>query len=265
VLAVASSAQSDRLVAQLAAAGCVAAREEAEELMEAASGSVDLLDSMVARRVSGEPLAWVTGSTLFAGIRVRVDTGVYVPRWQTEPLARRAAHLLPDDGIAVDLCTGSGAIACVLSAASPQARVLASDIDWRACQCAAANGVEVLLGDLDDPLPLELMGHVDVVTAVPPYVPSGSIAYLPSDARDHEPPHSLDGGPDGTRVLGRVVAAAARLLRPGGTLLVELGADQDLALAERLTAAGFSTPVDLRDEDDDLRGLEAMLASTRAT
>jgi release factor glutamine methyltransferase len=262
---VASSAEGDRLVAQLEAAGCVAAREEAEELIEAAGGSVDLLDSMVARRVAGEPLAWVTGSTLFAGIRIRVDTGVYVPRWQTEPLARRAAQVLPDDGIAVDLCTGSGAIACVLGASRPQARVLASDIDQRACRCAAANGVEVLLGDLDDPLPRELMGHVDVVTAVPPYVPSDSIAYLPSDARDHEPLHSLDGGPDGTRVLGRVVVAAARLLRPGGTLLVELGADQDLALAERMDAVGFGTPIGLRDEEDDLRGLEVLLAKTRTT
>lgn len=259
------SHERDRVTARLAAAGCVAALEEAEELMETAGDSVDSLESMVARRVAGEPLAWVTGSTRFAGIRLRVDTGVYVPRWQTEPLARRAAAILPDDGIAVDLCTGTGAIARVLAEWRPRARVLASDIDPLACRCAAANGVEVHLGDLDDPLPCELAKQVDVVTAVPPYVPSDSMAFLPSDARDHEPLHALDGGPDGTSVLRRVVVAAARLLRPGGTLFVELGADQDIALAASLSAVGFGAVAPLLDEDGDIRGLEARLSRAPAT
>ena len=91
----------------LVAAGCVAADEEAAELV-ASAPDADALDALVARRVSGEPLAWLTGTVRFCGIEVAVDPGVYVPRWQSEALAERASALLPDHGTAVDLATGSG-------------------------------------------------------------------------------------------------------------------------------------------------------------
>ncbi len=249
-----------RLSLRLAAAGCVAAEEEADELIEAAAGSAEALAAMVARRVAGEPLAWVTGTARFDGLAVRVHPGVYVPRWQSEPLALRAAALLPAEGTAVDLCTGAGAVALVLAARRPRARVVATEIDPVAWRCAAENGVEVFLGDLAAPLGHRLDGRVDVVTAVAPYVPTDAIAFLARDARDHEPMGTLDGGPDGTGVLRRVVDVASRLLRPGGSLLVELGAGQDEALSGPLTAAGFERVVGLRDEDGDLRGLEARRA-----
>jgi release factor glutamine methyltransferase len=80
----------EALAALLARAGFIAAREEAEELVVAADGDDVLLDSLVERRLTGEPLAWITGSVLFCGVQIRVDPGVYVPRWQSEELARRA-------------------------------------------------------------------------------------------------------------------------------------------------------------------------------
>ncbi len=260
------------LVARLVAAGCVAAEEEAAELVAAAEGraaaagagaGVDqgVLEGLVARRVAGEPLAWVTGSVWFLGHRVRVDPGVYVPRWQSEALARRAVELLPDGGLAADLCTGAGAIAVALARARPTARVVATDADPAACRCAAANGagdrVEVLCGDLAAPVPAALHGRVDVVVAVAPYVPSDEIGLLPREARDHEPLVALDGGPDGLQVLRRLVRAAARLLRPGGSLLAELGGEQDRALAPALHAAGFDAVTSHHDGDGDLRGVEA--------
>ena len=98
------------VAARLERAGFVAAEEEAAELL-AAGGD---LDALVARRLTGEPLAWITGTAPFCGLWIRVDPGVYVPRWQTEALARRAVERLPADGVAIDLCTGSGAIATVL-------------------------------------------------------------------------------------------------------------------------------------------------------
>ncbi len=165
----------------------------------------------------------------------------------------------------MDLCTGSGAIASVLSARRPRARVLASDLDPVACRCAADNGVEVRQGDLADALPDEIVGRVDVVTAVPPYVPTAAIAYLPRDVREREPRRALDGGPDGTLVLQRVAAAAGRLLRPGGTLLVELGADQDRLVSRALGAAGFGAPSTIEDDEGDLRGLEARRGPAAAT
>ena len=92
----------------LAAAGCIAPAEEAAELIAAAGGEAGVLEELLARRCTGEPIAWLTGSTRFCGIDLHVEPGAYVPRWQTEPLARRAAALLPAGGIGVDLCTGVG-------------------------------------------------------------------------------------------------------------------------------------------------------------
>ncbi len=245
------------MVERLARAGCVAPDDEAADLYAAAGDDDAVLDALVARREQGEPLAWVTGWADFAGLRLRVRPGVYVPRPQSEPLARRAVDRLPRRGVAVDLCTGTGALAVVLARARPEARVVATDLDPLACAVAAENGVEAYQGDLADPLPAGLAGRVDVVVAVPPYVPSEAIAYLPRDSRDHEPILALDGGPEGTTVLTRVVEAARRLLRPTGALLVELGGDQDLVLSTALEGAGFGPPRRVEDADGDLRGVEA--------
>lgn len=244
-----------QLVERLEAAGCVAADEEAAEILAAAAGGPAEVESMVARREAGEPLAWVTGSVSFCGVRVAVLPGVYVPRQQTAVLVAAAVEVTPPDGIAVDLCTGSGAVAVAIRAARPGATVLASDVDPVAWRCARANGVDAFLGDLDEPLPAGLAGTVDVVTAVAPYVPSDQLRYLPRDARDHEPRSALDGGTAGLDVLARVVPAAVRLLRPGGHLVVEVGGDQDRALAPLLTSAGMGEPERWTDEDGDLRAL----------
>lgn len=245
-----------RVVAgRLARAGSVAAGEEAVELLAAATDDTHL-ERLVARRVAGEPLAWVTGHVTFAGHRVTVHPGVYVPRWQSEELARRAAALLPEQGTAADLCTGAGAVALVVQRSRPRARVVGTEIDPVACRCATANGIHVRCGDLADPLLPALHGRCDVVTAVPPYVPTGELAHLPRDARDHEPTGALDGGPDGTRLLAAVARVAPRLLRPAGTLLLELGGDQDELLVPVLDAAGLTVRRRLRDADGDLRGIE---------
>lgn len=240
-------------------AGCVAPEDEAAELLVAAGGDAARLEAMVGRRVAGEPLAWVTGTVRFAEQVLLVDRGVFIPRQQTALLVAVAVDLLPTAGVAIDLCTGTGAVAAALGRARPGARVAATDISPSACACAGRNGVEVYPGDLDAPLPDRFRGTVDVVTAVAPYVPTDFIQFLPSDFRDHEPLLALDGGPGGVAVLERVVAAAARLLRPGGCLVVEVGADQDAALAGPLRQAGFGPASLTRDEDGDLRVLRASL------
>jgi release factor glutamine methyltransferase len=250
----------DRLTAvaeRLARAGFVAAEEEAAELIEAAAGNDERLGDFVARRVEGEPLPWLTGFVLFSGHRICVDRGVYVPRPQTEPMVQQAIDRLPENGLAADLATGCGAVAVALHRARPQARVLATDVDEIACRCAASNGVEVYQGHLAQPLPRSLDGRFDVVTAVVPYVPTDELRFLPRDVQRFEPRLALDGGPDGTRLLEETVWSASALLRPGGTLLLELGGTQDQALAPVLAAAGFRLTHRIEDDDGDLRGVEA--------
>ncbi len=251
------------VVCRLAAGGCVAADEEADELLRAGGGATALLEELIARRLQGEPLAWITGSVRFCEVTVLVEPGVYVPRPQTEALAHRAAALLPVAGAAVDLCTGSGAIAVVLGRAHPRAHVLATDIDPVAVTCARRNGVAALVGDLDGPIPTPLRGSVDVVTAVVPYVPTEELHLLPRDVRAHEPRRAIDGGWGGTAVLARAVRASARLLRPGGMVLLELGGDQADAIGDALAGAGFSDVRVHRDAEGHDRAVEARFLGSR--
>lgn len=237
--------------------GFVAAPEEADELLAAADGGAGRLDALVRRRLTGEPLAWITGSAELCGVVVGVDPGVYVPRWQTEVLAARARERLPVGGTAIDACTGAGAIACVLRAHDPRARIVGTDADPASVACARRNGVEALEGDLLDPVPDTLHGAVDLVVAVVPYVPTAELGLLQRDTLTFESTRSYDGGPDGLGLLRRVAADARRFLRPGGALLLELGGDQDAVVAPELTALGYVDVTTLRDEDGDVRGIEA--------
>jgi release factor glutamine methyltransferase len=247
----------EALVRRLAAAGFIAPEAEAAELAARAAGDEGLLAALVRRRLTGEPLAWITGSVSFCGVSVRVDPGVYVPRPQSEALARRAAERLPASGTAIDLCTGAGAIARVLSVARPSARVVASELDERAAACAAANDVEVYRGDLFAPLPRTLEGRADVVVGVVPYVPTPEMAFLQRDIAAFESPLAYDGGRDGTEILHRALADAPRFLRRGGGLLLELGGDQAEALAGDLARLGYVAVDVIVDDEGDVRGIEA--------
>jgi release factor glutamine methyltransferase len=266
--------------ARLMAAGCVSAEAEArwllEEVLTLTPGRVgsrrreplpaaaeEALEGMVERRVAGEPLQYVVGWAPFGHLRVRVGPGVFVPRPETELVADRAgAHLRAaaerhaertpgEPAVAVDLCTGSGAIAMLLADAAPSASVLATEVDPGALDWAARNlegtRVELLAGDLDEPLPRELRARVDLIVTNVPYVPTPAMELMPRDVREHEPPVSLDGGPDGLDVLRRVVAAAGGWLAPDGWLVAEIGEDQGEAAIGLLGAAGFADVAVRRD------------------
>jgi release factor glutamine methyltransferase len=252
----ASEAQM-RVVSALAEGGCVAPAEEADALFRASSEGVGPIEDLVARRLGGEPLAWITGWVLFCGVRIHVDPGVFVPRPHTQAMAQHAVSLLPADGIAVDLCTGSGAVAAVLGSAHPRATVLATDVDPAAVACARRNGVPALVGDLDEPLPPSLRGRVDVMTAVVPYVPTEELPFLPRDVLANEPRPALDGGPRGTTVLVRAVEVAAHWLRPGGSVLLELGGDQADEVATAFEKVGLSRIRVHQDGDGQDRAIEA--------
>ena len=252
-------------MAELAAAGCVSAAAEADWLLEEAPDE-GTLRAMVARRAAGEPLQYVIGWAPFGPLKLRVGPGVFVPRPETETLADRAAAFLrgrPMPRVAVDLCTGSGAIACFLAAEAPGTRVLATELDPGALAWARGNaerhGVELLAGDLDEPLPAELAGHLDVLCANVPYVPSRAIATLPSDVRDHEPRLSLDGGPDGLDVFRRLAGRATHWLAPGGRLYAEIGEDQAEAAAALLAEAGLAEVA----VHQDLVGRDRIVEGTR--
>ncbi len=172
------------VVDRLVAAGCVAAAEEADELVAGAPDAATL-DQWVRRRELGEPPGWITGGVVFCDRPLQLVPGVYVPRRQTEALARLAAARLPDHGRAVDLCTGAGAVAADMMHEVPTATVFGLDVDPIAAACARRNGVVSGAADLD--APLHARGTFDVVTAVAPYVPTGELSLLPTDVQRYEP------------------------------------------------------------------------------
>jgi len=215
------------------------------------------VQALVDRRLAGEPLAWITGHSPFGDGTVVVHPGVYVPRWQSMELTRRAGARLPDDGNAIDLCTGTGAVAAALQATRPRARIVATDSDRRAVACAVANGVVAFVSDLFAAVPASFCGVTDVVVAVVPYVPSTDLHLLPRDTLAFEDASHYDGGPDGLDLLRRVVIESPEFLRQGGALLLELGGDQAELLRPALGHAGFASVETWCDQDGDLRGVEA--------
>ena len=250
-------------MAVLRAAGCVFAEEEADLLLAAVTGPD--LDALVARRVAGEPLEVLLGWAELCGLRVAVDAGVFVPRRRSELLVRTAVPLLPvasregmrpgvDLPVVVDLCCGTGALGLAVARLGGPVELHATDVDPTAVRCAARNlepiGGHAWCGDLDEPLPGALRGRVHVLLANAPYVPSDEVAFMPPEAREHEPLVALDGGPDGVEVQRRVIAAAPGWLRRGGHVLVETSRRQAPLTTAAMTRYGLTARV-VHDEDLD--------------
>ncbi|WP_454299872.1 hypothetical protein [Salana multivorans] len=228
----------DELVRRLRAAGCVFAEEEAEILVERAAGDPGLLEELTAARERGAPLEPLVGWVGFAGLRLVVAPGVFVPRQRTLRLLDRAllelrALLEPPTRpggrsrapVFVEVFAGVAPLVAGVHAALPAVQVLACEQDPVALRCAAENlGSDgtVCRSDVLAGLPERCRGVVDVVAAVPPYVPTGEIGLLPREAREHEPLVALDGGADGLRWVRALIDQSLRWIAPGGLLLVEL-------------------------------------------
>jgi release factor glutamine methyltransferase len=241
------------IVATLRGAGCVFAEDEARLLIAAARDPDELAD-MVRRRASGLPLEHVLGWVEFGGLRIAVAPGVFVPRRRTEFLVDRAVSVAPRGrrAVIVDMCCGSGAMGVALASVLHDVDLHSVDIDPVAVRCARRNveplGGHVYEGDLEEPLPTALLGHVDVLVANAPYVPSEALRLLPPEARVHEPRLALDGGADGLDIVRRVVAAAGRWLAPGGHVLFETSERQAPIAVDVVARNGLAPSVARSDE-----------------
>jgi release factor glutamine methyltransferase len=244
------------VVAELRAAGCVFAEEEAELLADSADSAIGLAD-LVRRRAGGLPLEQVLGWAEFCGLRIIAQPGVFVPRRRSEFLVGqgtavgRAAAPGGEPLVILDLCCGAGAIGLALATALGGAELHAADVDPVAVRCARANlgGIGLVYeGDLYEPLPAGLRGRVDILIANAPYVPTAEIALMPPEARLHEPGRALDGGADGVDVHRRIAAGAPAWVAPGGSLLIETSERQAPLTAAAIEAAGLRPQI-VVDED----------------
>lgn len=217
--------------------------------------------ALVDRRRRREPLQHIVGRTGFRYLELRVEPGVFVPRPETETVAGHAVaeaeRFVAEVGggpVVVDLCCGAGAIALAVATEVPRARVVAVDVDASAVDLARRNAaavgvrVEVCQGDVRDPdLLADLAGTVAVVVANPPYIPPDQVPIDP-EVRDHDPDLALyGGGIDGLDLPRVVLAAAGRLLAPGGLLVMEHAEVQAAAVRAAAQAAGL---VEVRTEAD---------------
>ncbi len=213
----------------------------------------------VERRAAREPLQHITGVAWFRSLELSVGPGVFVPRPETEFVAGLAIDALravvpagENPPVAVDLGTGSGAIALSLAVEVPHAAVVGVENSPRAFVWAKENlrrvdpgNARLVFIDLADALP-ELDGTVDVVVSNPPYIPLGAIPRDP-EVRLFDPEQALYGGDDGLVVVREVSATARRLLRPGGALVVEHGDLQGAEMRELLAADGWRAVATHRD------------------
>jgi release factor glutamine methyltransferase len=241
----------DSVVASLRAAGCVFAEEEAGLILDAAERTAPpaqraaLVDTMVARRRAGEPVEHVVGWAAFCRLRIAVAPGVFVPRRRTEFLAEQASQIGHDAAVVVELCCGAAPLAAALAVRLPRAEIHAADIDPAQAVYARRNlalfadRAQIHEGDLYEALPNRLRGRVDLIVANAPYVPTADIVTLPTEAREYEPLHCLDGGPDGLAIQRRIAGGAAQWLAPGGHVLVETSVHQHPASRAVLADAGL--------------------------
>ncbi len=219
--------------------------------------------SLLLSRAKRQPLQYLTGEQYFYGLRFEVNESVLIPRPETEELCQWGISFLQrmEKPQALDLCTGSGAIAVTLQQQCPTAQVTASDLSEKALATArrnaAQNGVQVrfLQGDLWEAV--EGMAF-DLILSNPPYIPSADCELLQAEVM-HEPRMALDGGQDGLDFYRRIARGAADHLRPGGMIAVELGIGEAQAVAKLFEEAGL-TDVEIRKDID---GIQRMVGARK--
>jgi release factor glutamine methyltransferase len=222
---------------------------------------------LVERRLSGVPLAYITGRKEFWSLPFKVGPGVFIPRSETELVIEKALESARTGReTIVDIGTGSGNIAVALARELPEARIVATDISARALKTARFNAeinqaerIAFIRGNLFAPLKgLDLAEKCDCIVSNPPYVAAAEWAALAGEVRDHEPKRALFAGKTAFEFIGRLVRGALDYLRPGGHLLFEIGdgqAEGALALFDdRWTGA---------DVFDDLRGVPRVIKAVK--
>ncbi len=209
-------------------------------------------DELVAERAARVPLQHVLGTAPFRSLELAVGPGVFIPRPETEQLVEWGLAVAGPSPLAVDLCSGSGAIALSVARELSRSTVYAveqaaSALVWLRRNVATIEPrVVVVEGDATAPATLSTLdGSVDLVLCNPPYVPSG--ARLEPEVAEHDPAEALFGGPDGLALIPGLAARAFALLRPGGWLGIEHDDSQGSSVPARLRSAGFAEVADHHD------------------
>lgn len=204
---------------------------------------------MLERRLSGEPLAYIAGKWEFYGIEVNVNKEVLIPRMDTEVLVDAALASIKQRSMnarVLDLCCGSGCIACAVNKEMPATRVVAADISNEALEVSRRNikenglGARIITMQADATTwPPMSIGSFDLILSNPPYIRSCELIELDSSVRDFEPIGALDGGEDGLDFYRAIIKYWTITLRPNGQIMFEVGEGQAEEVKKLLLDAGY--------------------------
>jgi release factor glutamine methyltransferase len=222
---------------------------------------------LVGKRIEGCPVAYLVGRKEFFSLELEVTPAVLIPRPDSEHVVMECLRLAKDmqEPTILDIGTGSGNLAIAIAQRHKGAKVIAVDISPDALAVAKRNAekhgvaarITFLQGDLFAPVAGQ---RFDFIVSNPPYIPHNDIAKLAPGVRDYEPHRALDGGPDGFAVFDRLLKEAGNYLKPGGYLLVEIGAPQEEPARKRISAHGA---YDLADTVHDYSGHPRVLVARR--
>jgi release factor glutamine methyltransferase len=276
----------EKVIHRLTAAGCDTPRLDAEVLLAHSLGrdrtwlylhfsdpldekQINKIEALLRRRERREPVAYIVGHKEFFGLDFEVTSAVLIPRPETELLVETAVQwsiincqlsIVNGKFTIIDVGTGSGCIVVVLAKHLPDAAIFAVDTSPETLLLARRNAernevssrITFLQGDLLGPLP----EPVDLIVSNPPYVSRAEVAAAMPEVSRYEPRLALDGGEDGLEVIRRLLPQAREKLKPGGSLLIEIGASQGQAVRQ---LAQFHFPGAAVAVKKDLAGLDRLL------
>jgi release factor glutamine methyltransferase len=208
------------------------------------------LDTLLERRISGEPVQYIVGEWEFYGLPIKISKDVLIPRDDTEVLAHEAIAILTrgsEKSRALDLCAGSGCIGLAIAANVPRVSVVLGEKYAEALALCETNtrlnrlSRRVSVRELDVfEAPPMLLGSFDLLSANPPYIPTDEILTIDRSVFGYEPLTALDGGKDGLRFFRSIISKWRTVIKPGGHIALECGTGQAEYVCKMLKNAGFS-------------------------
>ena len=228
----------------------------------------ETLQSLIARRINGEPVSYIIGEKEFWSLTFKVNPAVMIPRPETETLVEATLKIFSpySSPSILEIGTGSGAIAIALAMELPQASIIATDISFKALMIAMENAssheirsIRFIEGSLYEPFEGE-SELFDLIISNPPYIPTNEISQLPPGLRDYEPHIAFNGEADGLAFYRAIIQKAPVYLKPGGYLLLELGIGQGHDVAKLMVKTG---KLSLPEIINDLSGIERVIKTYR--
>ena len=246
-----------------------------EKMVDLSDEQVKLLNQLIETRISGIPLAYITGRQNFMGIELLSDNRALIPRKETEILGRTALEVCQSVSkmkvkpLVLDVCCGSGNLGLALSTLSPDITVYSSDLSQEAVDLTKenisflnlANRVTVIQGNLFEAFESDkFLGKVDVIVCNPPYISSAKVTKMDAEISNNEPSMAFDGGMIGTKIIQQLIRDAPKFLVKGGHLIFEVGLGQGTFISQLIEKSNkYANVITVNDDMGNVRVIQCVL------